>query len=103
MELVILFNASAEDEFDGGLRLSYLLAESVRGRGLASEMVEGLVRWRSSRPAIRSIAGGVSVGNAASARVLGKNGFNLLGPHAFAVSSSTSSACAGEDLALILR
>lgn len=57
------------------LRLGYLFKESVWGRGFASEIVAGLVDWCRSQPSIRSISGGVAQDNAASARVLAKNGF----------------------------
>lgn len=60
------------------VRLGYVLAESQWGRGLASELVAGLVGWCRGQPAIASIAGGVEVDNAASARVLTKNGFTLV-------------------------
>ncbi len=56
------------------LRLGYLLRESAWGQGLASELIEGLVRWGHSQP-IRSLVGGVEASNLASARVLQKNGF----------------------------
>ena len=61
---------------DKDLRLGYLLKESAWGKGYASELVQGLVKW-SKRHFIRSITGGVEKGNIASARVLEKNGFML--------------------------
>lgn len=73
--LMILFESSAEETTGIDLRLGYVLAESTWGRGLASELVEGLVAWSRSQPSIRSIAGGVAVQNQASIRVLRKNGF----------------------------
>ena len=78
---VILSEHSVGDEHDRvDLRLGYLLAESAWGRGLASELVEGLVRWCRSQPSILSITGGVAGDNIASARVLTKNGFTAIGP-----------------------
>lgn len=78
--LVILFEIEAGDPSGGvELRLGYLLAESAWGRGLGTELVAGLVEWCRSEPRIRSIAGGVEPDNAASARVLTKNGFTTAG------------------------
>lgn len=90
--LVILFEESHPSSTDAApaiearpaepgsidVRLGYVLAESHWGRGLASELVAGLVEWCRGEPAIASIAGGVEVDNAASARVLTKNGFTLV-------------------------
>lgn len=74
--LVILFElAHAEDPLALEVRLGYLFAESAWGLGYASELVQGLVRWCQDQPTIRSISGGVALDNAASARVLTKNGF----------------------------
>jgi RimJ/RimL family protein N-acetyltransferase len=74
--LMILFEAGA-DPGPGGVdvRLGYLLAESAWGKGLASELIEGFVAWSRAEAAIRSLAGGVERDNAASTRVLEKNGF----------------------------
>ncbi len=78
--LVVLFELPAEDEAEVvDLRLGYVLNESVWGRGLATELVSGLVSWCRPRNSIRSLAGGVAVDNAASARVLTKNGFRAVG------------------------
>ncbi len=74
--LLILFEVAGQSDagrFD--VRLGYVLAESAWGRGLASELVGGLVEWARSEPSIGSISGGVAQGNEASARVLLKNGF----------------------------
>jgi RimJ/RimL family protein N-acetyltransferase len=45
-----------------------------RGKGLASEMIQGLVAW-CRRSNVTSIVGGVARGNVSSCRVLEKNGF----------------------------
>lgn len=77
--LVIL---AIEDDPTGGsiegasLRLGYLLAEASWGQGFASELVTGLVAWCRERR-VGAIAGGVDEHNAASIRVLEKNGFEL--------------------------
>jgi RimJ/RimL family protein N-acetyltransferase len=78
--LVILFSASDQDGSDRvDIRLGYLLGESAWGKGLATELVSGLVEWCRSVPRIRSIAGGVGLDNLASARVLVKSGFEPVG------------------------
>ncbi len=57
------------------LRLGYLLAESFWGKGLASELIKGLVEWCKSEKNINSISGGVEKENIGSIKVLEKNGF----------------------------
>ena len=59
------------------MRLGYVVAESVWGRGFATELVAGLVEWSRSEPSIRTISAGVAPTNEASIRVLDKNGFLL--------------------------
>ena len=71
--LVILFETPSGDGIE--MRLGYLLAEASWGLGIATELVDGLVRWCRVQPTIRSLAGGVAPNNAASKRVLEKNGF----------------------------
>jgi RimJ/RimL family protein N-acetyltransferase len=73
--LMILFESVVADGDLVDVRLGYLLAESAWGRGFASELVERFVIWCRRQRKLRSIAGGVERGNAASARVLTKNGF----------------------------
>ena len=77
--LMILFESPLEDGNDGvDVRLGYLLAESAWGKGFASELIEGFVRWCRDEATIESVAGGVGPDNPASARVLEKNGFRPL-------------------------
>lgn len=79
--LIILFEAPGNDGSGRvDVRLGYLLAESVWGNGLGTELVAGFVEWCRSMPRVRSIAGGVGSDNTASARVLAKNGFAPVGP-----------------------
>lgn len=64
------------------LRIGYLLAEHAWGRGLATELVSGLIDWTRTRPRIHTLSGGVDPENRASVRVLEKCGFGLIdGPH----------------------
>ena len=60
------------------LRLGYIVAEDMWGRGIASEIVDGFVGWCRGEDAISSIAAGVGNDNPASKRVLEKNGFVLV-------------------------
>lgn len=77
--LIILSAIPAESSGAGAdVRLGYLLAEQSWGKGYASELVEGLVAWCRAQPSIASLTGGVESDNAASRRVLEKNGFELL-------------------------
>ena len=73
MGLVILFETPPEVGME--VRLGYLLADAGWGMGFATEIVGGLIRWCRAQPSIRSLAGGVASDNAASRRVLEKNGF----------------------------
>ena len=75
--LVILLESPSEDGTE--LRLGYLLAEASWGKGVASELVDGLVQWCRAQAEIRSLAGGVAPDNPASKRVLEKNGFRSSG------------------------
>ena len=78
--LMFLFEMKAEGcADDRDVRLGYLLSEDSWGKGIASELVDGFVRWCREQGTISSIAGGVAPDNPASARVLDKNGFRLLG------------------------
>ena len=71
--LVVLFEF--ESDLGVEVRLGYLLAERFWGKGLASELIAGLVRWCREQVDIHSIAGGVARDNPASKRVLEKAGF----------------------------
>ena len=77
--LMILHDEAKEDGGLSHLRLGYVIKESSWGEGIASELVSGLVGWARSQPLVESIRGGVESQNAASARVLIKNGFGLSG------------------------
>jgi SAM-dependent methyltransferase len=59
-------------------RIGYLFAESAWGRGLATELVWGLIAWAGTQPGIRTLTGGVDPQNRASARVLEKCGFAVI-------------------------
>jgi RimJ/RimL family protein N-acetyltransferase len=59
------------------LAIGYLLAEEHWGKGLASELVAGLLAWCLTQLAIASLVARVAPENIASRRVLEKNGFRL--------------------------
>lgn len=73
--LLILFEETIDRGRSIDLRIGYLLDEAVWGRGLANELVAGLIGWARTEPRIRSLSGGVSATNPASARALTRNGF----------------------------
>ena len=73
--LLLLFESVGEKDPSVDLRIGYIVRDGAEGRGLASEVVGGLVEWARSQPTIGVLSGGVSSDNAASARVLLKNGF----------------------------
>ena len=74
---VVILGDELTDNGQINVRLGYLLAESGWGRGIASELVAGFVEWCRGH-AVASISGGVAIDNPASARVLVKNGFELV-------------------------
>lgn len=76
--LLILSETAGEFRSRGvDMRLGYVIAESAWGRGFATELVAGLVKWSQSEPSIGTISAGVAPTNKASVRVLRKNGFVL--------------------------
>lgn len=75
--LVILADVPLE-ESTVDVRIGYLLAEDVWGRGLATELVAGLANWAQTQPKVRTLTGGVDTTNPASSKVLIKNGFERI-------------------------
>lgn len=57
------------------VRLGFLLAEKAWGKGIATELVHGLVGWCEKQGLSGQLLGGVEAQNAASAAVLTKAGF----------------------------
>ena len=79
--LMILSETQSERDVDRvDIRLGYLLADDVWGKGYASELIKGFVSWCREQKVIHSLAGGVEPGNPASARVLERNGFQAVPP-----------------------
>jgi RimJ/RimL family protein N-acetyltransferase len=76
-ELLGLLVLGASRDATGALtvRLGFLLAEKAWGKGIATELVKGLVGWCAKQALTGQLLGGVEVENAASAAVLIKAGF----------------------------
>ncbi len=72
--LLLLSDSAEAGEPGTEVRLGYLIAESYWGRGYATELLQGFVRWTRSSP-YRRIVAGVASDNTASKRVLEKSGF----------------------------
>ncbi len=58
------------------LRFGYLLSETVWGKGLGTELIQGLINWCKAEGDIKSISGGVETDNIGSIKVLEKIGFS---------------------------
>jgi RimJ/RimL family protein N-acetyltransferase len=59
------------------VRIGYLLAEQHWGKGLASELIAGLISYYKERGNVSCLVGGVELSNIGSIKVLTKNGFEL--------------------------
>jgi len=65
---------------DGTAELGYRVAEHAAGRGLATAAVGELCRLAADRHGLRTLRAATSHDNAASQKVLAKNGFVPVGP-----------------------
>ncbi len=72
---LLILAASFEPGYPLEIRLGYLLAEQTWGKGIATELVKGLVLWCRENYLSGHLLGGVEKGNPASAAVLIKAGF----------------------------
>lgn len=59
------------------IRIGYLIAEQYWGKGMATELIKGLINRCQLSSNIKSIIGGVEAENIGSIKVLQKNGFKL--------------------------
>ncbi len=66
------------DESTVDVRIGYVIAETSWGRGLATELLSGLVDWMRIEPSIHTLTGGVDLTNHASVRVMENNGFHRI-------------------------
>lgn len=78
---LMLLNEEQRETGETEIRLGYLLAEQVWGRGLATELLTGFVDWCEQFAGVVVISAGVDAANPASARVLEKCGFARLPEH----------------------
>jgi ribosomal-protein-alanine N-acetyltransferase len=72
---IFLYESDSEHEFHD-LRFGYLLSEKVWGKGLGTELIEGLIKWCKKEGNIKLISGGVETDNIGSIKVLEKTGFS---------------------------
>lgn len=72
--LIILHESPTADD-RSEVRLGYLLAEGAWGRGIGSEMIDGLLRWCREQTTVATIVAGVEPDNEASSRLLTGLGF----------------------------
>jgi len=71
---IFLYEPDSEPNYHE-LRFGYLLSEKTWGKGLGTELIEGLINWCKSEGNIKSISGGVETDNIGSIKVLEKAGF----------------------------
>jgi ribosomal-protein-alanine N-acetyltransferase len=75
--LVVLAEVPLDDSMVD-VRIGYVIAEEAWGRGLATELLSGLVDWARTLPLARTLTGGVELTNHASVRVMENNGFHRI-------------------------
>jgi RimJ/RimL family protein N-acetyltransferase len=59
----------------GMVEIGFSVLPEFQGRGLATEMVAGIVQWAKRQPGVKKIEAETNIDNKASIRVLEKNGF----------------------------
>ncbi len=72
---IFLYESGTENKYFD-LRFGYLLSEKIWGKGLGTELLEGLINWCQAEGDIKSISGGVETENIGSIKVLEKTGFS---------------------------
>ena len=63
---------------DGQVEIGYAMQPSFREQGLATEAVEGLVKWAFDHPEVRNVRAQTLPHLTASIRVLEKTGFTFV-------------------------
>lgn len=76
---LLILAAFQETTGDLTVRLGFLLAKKAWGKGIATELVHGLVGWCERQGLSGQLLGGVEAQNAASAAVLINAGFSRVG------------------------
>lgn len=64
---------------NGSIEIGYGLTPAARGKGYATEIVGAFTQWLLNKPQVTTVRADTAVGNAASQRVLEKNGFLICG------------------------
>ncbi len=77
--LLMLYADEGRDKSSPGTRLhiGYLLGASFQGKGLAKELLQGLITHCQSLHDIKALVGGVHVSNQASRHLLVRCGFSI--------------------------
>lgn len=73
---IFLFETESENKMTD-IRFGYLLSETFWGKGIGTELVDGLVDWCRTNENIKSLSGGVENDNIGSIKVVEKTGFSL--------------------------
>jgi len=63
----------------GMVEIGYSVLPEFQRRGLATEMVAGIMQWAKHQPGVKQIEAETDINNKASIRVLEKNGFICVG------------------------
>ncbi|MPQ49238.1 GNAT family N-acetyltransferase [Marinifilum sp. N1E240] len=72
----IFLYESENDDLITDLRFGYLIGQSFWGKGLGSELINGLVEW-CKKSNIHSLSGGVEHDNIGSIKIMEKTGFSI--------------------------
>ena len=75
--LVVLAEVPLDDSMVD-VRIGYVIAEALWGRGFATELLSGLIDWMRTERSVRTLTGGVDLTNLASVRVMENNGFRRI-------------------------
>ena len=64
-----------EPNADGDIEIGYGTYEEFQNKGFMTEIVGGIIEWTKTQPAVKSVIASTEKSNAASFKVLEKNGF----------------------------
>ncbi len=68
-----------EPNEDGAIEIGYGTYDEFQNQGFMTEMVRGIIEWAAAQPIVKSILASTDKTNAASFKVLEKNGFIKIG------------------------